>query len=220
LSSEATLSGKPQYDESAVVDAALNVFWRHGYAATSINELTLATGLSRSSLYQRFQDKDGLFQEALSSYTERVLGSMNAVAGDTARHRLEALLREFLPKQGRPKRPPGCMLTRSCAEMADLPQAARTVALAGLNAQRAVLEGILREAASNGELAKEADVEGLAWHYLGVLQATLTLPQAGATPRTLAYLIDMAMSAWPEAKKPRADRTFTAPEAIAPTRLA
>ncbi|MGN4072772.1 TetR/AcrR family transcriptional regulator, partial [Burkholderia gladioli] len=66
------MSGKPQYDEAVVIDAAIQVFWRHGYAAASISDLTEATGLSRSSLYQRFRDKDGLFQVALATYTERV----------------------------------------------------------------------------------------------------------------------------------------------------
>ena len=66
------MSGKPQYDEAAVVDAAMEVFWRNGYAAASISDLTTATDLSRSSLYQRFGDKDGLFREVLDAYAERV----------------------------------------------------------------------------------------------------------------------------------------------------
>ena len=91
------MSGKPQFDEAAVIAAAMGVFWRHGYAAASISDLTEATGLSRSSLYQRFRDKDGLFQEALAAYTERVVRRMNAAKADTARGRLEALLRAYLP---------------------------------------------------------------------------------------------------------------------------
>ncbi|WP_164711243.1 TetR/AcrR family transcriptional regulator, partial [Pseudomonas viridiflava] len=63
------MSGKPQYDESAVLKAATGVSWRHGYANASVSDLTEATGLSRSSLYQRFQDKDGLFNESLQLYT-------------------------------------------------------------------------------------------------------------------------------------------------------
>lgn len=196
------MSGKPQYEETAVVDAAMDVFWRHGYAAASINDLTGATGLSRSSLYQRFQDKDGLFKEALSSYTDRVLRRMNAIQADTARGRLEGLLREFLPKVARRKRPAGCMLARCCTEMVDLTPASQSMALAGLEQQRAVLEGILRDAVSSGELPREADVQALAWHYLGVLQAILNLPQAGASPLILQRMIDAAMSAWPIAIEP------------------
>src|ERR1700691_5288276 len=59
MSSEELMSGKPQFDETAVIAAATEVFRRHGYAAAAVSDLTEATGLSRSSLYQRFHDKDG-----------------------------------------------------------------------------------------------------------------------------------------------------------------
>ena len=191
------MSGKPQFDEPAVIAAALDVFWRHGYTGASINQLTEATGLSRSSLYQRFQDKDGLFQEALSAYIERVLQRAHAVKAATARERLEALLREFLPRDGRGKRPPGCLLARSCSELVDIPAAGQAMVTDGLRRQRAMLDELLRDAIAAGELAPEADVPALAWYYLGVLQAILNLPQAGATAAELRGVVDAAMAAWP-----------------------
>ena len=87
------MSGKPQFDDVAVIAAATEVFWRQGYAAAAISDLTEVTGLSRSSLYQRFRDKDGLFLEALEAYTQRVLRRMNSAKADTARGRLTALLK-------------------------------------------------------------------------------------------------------------------------------
>ena len=189
------MSGKPQYDEGAVIDAAVDAFWRHGYAATSINVLTEATGLSRSSLYQRFQDKDGLFQIALATYTERVLRRMKSSEGDNARARLEALLRGLLPMGSR--RPPGCLLARSCAELVDLPAAAQKAALSGMRQQRDLLEDLLREAITDGELSAGADIAPLAWHFLGVMQAILNLPQAGASRGELNRMITVAMLAWP-----------------------
>ena len=191
------MSGKPQYDEPAVLAAAIEVFWRHGYAATSINELTAATGLSRSSLYQRFQDKDGLFLEALASYTERVLQRMDGVQAVTARARLEALLREFVPGDGKSRRPAGCLLARSCAEIPVLSEAGQSAARAGVKRQKDIVEGILRGAVANGELAADADIEALAWYYLGIVQAVLNLPQAGASRPALQRMVDVAMSAWP-----------------------
>jgi AcrR family transcriptional regulator len=188
------MSGKPQFDDDAVIAAALQVFWRHGYAAASISDLTEATGLSRSSLYQRFRDKDGLFQEVLASYAERVMGRMAAAPGDTARARLDGLMRSFLPD---PQRPVGCLIARSCAELAELSTAGRAAAVAAAMRQRDVIAKLLREAKANGELARSADVDALAWHYLGVLQAVLNLPAAGADAAALDRMIDVAMSAWP-----------------------
>jgi TetR/AcrR family transcriptional regulator, copper-responsive repressor len=197
MSSENAMSGKPQFDDDAVINSAMDVFWRHGYAASSIDQLATAMGLSRSSMYKRFQDKDGLFQEVLSAYAGRLLRRMSAVRGDTKRQQLEALLREFLPREGKTAQPAGCMLARSCTEMADLPLASQSVAQQGLAGQHAILSEILREAVASGELTAATDIEGLAWHYLGVLQAIKNLPQAGATPRELRRVVELAMLAWP-----------------------
>ncbi len=192
------MSGKPQFDEPAVIAAALDVFWRHGYTGASIHQLTTATGLSRSSLYQRFQDKDGLFQAALTAYIERVLQRAGAVRADTARGRLQALLREFLPPEGRSRKPPGCLLARSGAELVDLPAAGQSLVIAGLQRQRTMLEALLQEAIGDGELPPDTDVVALSWYYLGVLQSILNLPAAGATAAQLRGVVEAAMAAWPE----------------------
>jgi TetR/AcrR family transcriptional regulator, copper-responsive repressor len=195
------MSGKPQFDEAAVIAAAMGVFWRHGYAAASISDLTAATGLSRSSLYQRFGDKDGLFQEALAAYTERVVRRMNAAKADSPRGRLEALLRAYLP--GGSPRPPGCLIARSCAEISDLSVEGQAAALTGARREHEVLTALLRDGVAAGELAKNADIEAMAWHYLAVLQAVLNFPQAGADPSALDRMIAVAMSAWPAVKSRR-----------------
>ncbi|WP_219931128.1 TetR/AcrR family transcriptional regulator [Dickeya dianthicola] len=198
LSSEILqVSGKPQYNEAEVIDAAMNAFWRHGYTATSINVLTESTGLSRSSLYQRFQDKDGLFQIVLATYTDRLMRRMHSAEGSTARASLEALLRGLLPMAS--PRPLGCLLSRSCAELVDLPAASQQAVLAGVNRQRDVLMNLLREALTAGELPAGTDIDALAWHFLGVMQAVVNFPLAGASPDALERMIAVAMLAWPEA---------------------
>jgi AcrR family transcriptional regulator len=191
------MSGKPQFEEAAVIAAAIEVFWRHGYTAAAISDLTEATGLSRSSLYQRFRDKDGLFQEALAAYTQRVLRRMNSAKANTARGRLKGLLRAFLPDGSR--RPAGCLIGRSCAEISALSNDGQASALAAATRQREVLAGLLREGVAAGELAEDADIDAMAWHYLGVLQAVLNFPQVGADPIMLDRMIDVAMATWPSA---------------------
>jgi TetR/AcrR family transcriptional regulator, copper-responsive repressor len=198
------MSGKPQFDEAQVIAAAVGVFWRQGYAAAAISDLTEATGLSRSSLYQRFGDKDGLFREALAAYTERVLRRMNSVKADSPRGRLEAVLREFLPKDA--SRPAGCLIARSCADIPALSAEGQAAALAGAARQHEVVAGILREGVTTGELAKTANIDAMAWHFLGVLQALLNLPQAGADRSMLDQIIDLAMAAWPAQSENRASK--------------
>ena len=57
-----------QFDETAVLIKAQEVFALKGYNGTSLDDLVKATGLSRSSIYDTFGDKHGLFLKSLEQY--------------------------------------------------------------------------------------------------------------------------------------------------------
>jgi len=57
-----------QYDETDVLERAMEAFWSRGFAATSINDLVAATGINRGSLYAAYTDKRSLFISALGHY--------------------------------------------------------------------------------------------------------------------------------------------------------
>ena len=61
------------FDTTAVVQAARDHFWDHGYEATSLSDLEEATGLNRSSLYHAFGSKRGLFDAAAQDYLDTVI---------------------------------------------------------------------------------------------------------------------------------------------------
>jgi len=56
------------FDKDIIIENAKNVFWLKGYNATSMQDLVNATGLNRSSIYNTFDSKMNLFQEALNRY--------------------------------------------------------------------------------------------------------------------------------------------------------
>ena len=63
------MAGRPRKAEPEVaLVAAMNAFWTKGYEATSMSDLTEATGLHKASLYQTFGDKHQLFVSALKLY--------------------------------------------------------------------------------------------------------------------------------------------------------
>ncbi len=63
----------PSFDRDTVVRAARTLFWRTGYEAASVPDLEAATGLSRSSLYNTFGSKRGLFDAAVQSYLDEIV---------------------------------------------------------------------------------------------------------------------------------------------------
>ncbi|OBY81547.1 transcriptional regulator [Paenibacillus sp. KS1] len=57
-----------EFDESKVLDAAMQLFWEKGYEATSLSDLTSRMGIQRPSIYAAFGDKKELFETALRKY--------------------------------------------------------------------------------------------------------------------------------------------------------
>ncbi|ABQ07924.1 TetR/AcrR family transcriptional regulator [Flavobacterium johnsoniae] len=57
-----------EFNEDQVLDKAIEIFWHKGYNGTSAQDLVNHLGLSRSSLYDTFGDKQKLFARALKKY--------------------------------------------------------------------------------------------------------------------------------------------------------
>ena len=61
--------GRPlAFNQDKALDAALKVFWSHGYEGTSMAELTGALGINKPSIYAAFGNKEELFRQALTRY--------------------------------------------------------------------------------------------------------------------------------------------------------
>ena len=57
--------GRPKnFNREGVLEKALPVFWRRGFADASLHELELATGVNKSGLYSEFKDKEDLITKS------------------------------------------------------------------------------------------------------------------------------------------------------------
>ncbi len=109
------------YQPEALLDGALAQFWRHGYCATSVDDLVRATGVSRHGLYDSHKGKQGLFLACFDHYQQQVVSPAFAqVEADGAG--LGEIRRYFLQQialaedSGLPG--PGCFVANSATEVA------------------------------------------------------------------------------------------------------
>lgn len=66
------------FDEKEVLTQAMNLFWKQGYAATSIQDLVNHLGINRASIYDTFGGKRELFQRAFSLYRAQNLSGISS----------------------------------------------------------------------------------------------------------------------------------------------
>jgi TetR/AcrR family transcriptional repressor of nem operon len=106
--------GVRQFDEGEALEKALSLFWKKGFAGTSMQELAAVTGVQRGSLYNAYQGKEAFFLRVFDVYTEQFLSQMRKSLN---KPKLRDALRSFFDfvinslTTGEPTR--GCLTTKS-----------------------------------------------------------------------------------------------------------
>jgi TetR/AcrR family transcriptional regulator, transcriptional repressor for nem operon len=109
-----------EFDEAEVLQAAAQQFWMHGYAATSVRDLTEQMGITGASLYNAFQDKRTLYRRALEHYLDQSVRERIArlERGLSPREAIAGFLNEVIERSLNDKQRRGCMLVNSTLELA------------------------------------------------------------------------------------------------------
>ena len=112
-------TGRPRgFHTDRALDAAMQLFWRQGYEATSLDQLKRAMGgLSAASFYGAFGSKEGLYRAALARYLDSHGQVVTALYDETLAPRaaLEQVLRRSARMQTDMELPTGCMVVLSAA---------------------------------------------------------------------------------------------------------
>ena len=115
------MSGRPrEFDDEAVIEAAMEVFWTHGYEASSAQALVEGTGLGRGSLYNAFGSKQKLYHRALEHYQAHGIQAQAAILHGTGsvKERLRALMQWGIEGDLDPVKQRGCMAIFAALERA------------------------------------------------------------------------------------------------------
>lgn len=185
-----------EFDVDAAVEAATDVFWRQGYAATSIQHLVEATGVGRGSLYAAFGSKDGLYEAVLARYAELVAAANTdrLARAAPARDVLRDLLSSVVDDMARDPDRRGCLISNTAVER--LPHDATAGRVVGESLDRLAesVRRVLRQARDRGELPPHADLTALADLVLTTVQGLRVLGKAGADRRRLLAVVDLVVS--------------------------
>ncbi|HEY3709738.1 MAG TPA: TetR/AcrR family transcriptional regulator [Amycolatopsis sp.] len=187
------MAGKKQFDVDAALEAAMIQFWRAGYAETSVDDLSRATGLNRSSLYSSFGDKDSLFLSCLERYVTRYGEKYDAALSGAADQPVVAVRAFFevaLKRIADPGLPDGCLAVQSVLATPVLSPRAAQRAQEAVGSQRARLRAALKAGGVPDSVAGTFAV-----HIAAVNQSLAVMSRAGAGAKQLHAIVDVTLDA-------------------------
>lgn len=183
--------GRPRaYDPDRALRQAREVFWRSGYAGTSLEDLAAGMGMNRPSIYAAFGDKRALYRKTVTEYAEAsraFLAAALAAPGplpDVLRAALQGARDFYLAANGR-----GCFLIGTAVTEASGDEQLRALAESTFAGSTEAFTERFERAAADGELAGHTP-EALAQIATAALNNLAVRARTGAGPGVLDELID------------------------------
>lgn len=193
-----TTRGRPRgFDRDAALDRAIRLFWRKGYEATSVRDLSEELGIGQPSLYNAFGGKRALFDEAVAVYVHGYGGFIDAALEEepTAVLAMRRILTEAPARYTRRGLPRGCLVTSGDAGTDDGDVRA---SLSGMRKEKTKqLRRKIEADITTGRLPEDTDAAGLAGYVQAVLAGLVQRARDGAARRELESTASIAIAALP-----------------------
>lgn len=191
--------GRPRsFNREAALAQMTELFWRQGYDATSVADLTESVGVNTPSLYAAFGNKEKAYFEAVDYYRHNEGARIweNVEAQSSARDAVAAMLQTSANEFTRSNRPHGCMVVLGALSTAD----GNAGIIKRMQAYRAEahakLEEKIQAGIDNGELPATADAKAIAYFYCSVQQGMSVRARDGASRKELRKTAELALLGW------------------------
>lgn len=158
----------------------MHVFWRRGYAATSIADLVREVGVNRASLYKTFGDKHALFVAALEHYSAKHLGALKQLlhAPQRAIDGIRDVIDTFARISSDDAGTIGCLLGAATLELLPHDEEVTRIVSRCYAARRREFARALTLATAQGDLAATLDVHATAAYLVTYLQGMRMMGKA------------------------------------------
>lgn len=158
---------RAQFNRAEIIDKSIELFWQHGFNASSMQQVVKTTGLKPGSIYLAFGNKEGLFREALETYSQKSLAYIRNIldSAPTLGEGLCELLEAFVQQSTR-KNYCSCFLVKTRLELAAEGGELHEIASARLDEIEALLQGYLEKEFDSALSRQRA--ASLMLHFFGV----------------------------------------------------
>ncbi len=188
--------GRPRaYEPDVALGKALDLFRKDGFAATSLDDLSAATGMNRPSLYGAFGDKRELFIKSYQRYRDDARAAMiDIFRGELPiRERLARVYAIALDIYLSGESPRGCFTVMTAASEAVFDPQIRSMVLEGFVELDKAFAACFRQAKEKGELPATADPIVLSQLASATIHTIAIRARAGVPRKELEAIVKGAI---------------------------
>ncbi len=184
-----------QFKEEVVLQKAVEVFWKNGYHATSIQDLVDALGINRASIYHTFGDKEKLFERAFSLYRQSSRDSLRGfLAGyPSIREGFLALFKQAIDDSISDPNYKGCFVVNSITELIPGESTIKPLLADHNLGITRLFEEYLQKGVDSGEISPEKDIEAIAFMLFTLYNGLQVVTKVSPERESLTAMVRTAL---------------------------
>ncbi len=184
------------FNEKEVLTKAMHLFWKQGYAATSVQDLVSHLGINRASLYDTFGDKEQLFFKAFELYRETSLDEVVSFLDnqDDIKQGLKLLFEYAIEEALTDKDRKGCFVVNTTTEL--IPNDDRLTDILNRNKSKFqdVFYQYLKRGRDNNQISKNVNIKSLAFLYYTLYNGLRVVSKVKPQRTELMDSVELALS--------------------------
>ncbi|MFT3824317.1 MAG: TetR/AcrR family transcriptional regulator [Chitinophagaceae bacterium] len=184
------------FNEEEVLQKATELFWTKGYNGTSMDELTQATGLSRSSIYDSFGNKYNFFNKSIRYYQQQQLDAVEKVVGkhNSPLKKIKALFQYAVEDILQDKQRKGCLVVNTTTELANVDKEVAALVLDNMNGMEAMFAGWIKAGQQQGEINTTFSPQAIARFLYNGYSGLRVIGQTKQDKKTLEDIVKVTLS--------------------------
>jgi len=184
-----------EFDKEIALEKAMRLFWRRGFAETSMDMLVSEMGISRSSFYQTFGDKRSLYVLCLNRYSEHGMGVFRRIMSEDVpvQQKFRAFFDTVVTGMVTGYWENGCLVANAAVEQAPLDHSTLQAVMGAETTLLKIFKDALVKASKDGEI-ESGTAEELALYFWNVFSGLRVVIKTTKERRKLQKIVDVALS--------------------------
>ena len=180
-----------QATKDRIIVASANLFNTQGYQATSISDITKATGLTKGAIYRHFENKEDLEKQALRSLSYLMFTAMRDAIKDAHnfQDKMEAVFGFFENYLRSPIYQGGCPLLNVAIEADDSHPVLKEQAQEMLRTLRTSISTLILNGIKNGQVKEDTNVNFYASIFISSLEGGIMMSKLEGNGTSIRHSI-------------------------------
>jgi len=184
------------FDENEVLEKAMNLFWKQGFSATSIQDLVNNLGINRASIYDTFGDKEKLFLKAFEKYRKTNTEGISRFfdSQDNVKEGFKKLFEMAIEESVSDKEKKGCFVVNTTTELIPGDENIFKILEENRKNFEAIFFGYLKSGEEKGQFVKGKDLSAIATLLFTLYNGLKVVTKVNSNKKKLANSVNQVLS--------------------------